>query len=607
MKKLFSYGIVFISLFLLFIGISYAGTINLTECDYTDDYIKWLALSDEEKALVTMPTKCKDNGTILMGADPTTDYTLASYNLKDSNMVLGVRDQGSSGTCWAFAATTALASNLLMEGKTTTDFSPAHLEFMTQDTYPITNLKTYHRTFNTGGTYLMAAAYFLNHWGPVYETTVPFSLVTNTIAGTTPDLSTLASNTAVADVNDVMFITNDQGVCSTDTITNIKKYLVTYGAMAAGMYFEINGSHGTVTANATTGNNTLSNDFINGAYYYYDGSAYTVNSTAMAANQLRNHGITIVGWDDNVAVTSFSTYHQPTRKGAWIVQNSYGLTKSVTVSGNPITVDIGNGGYYYVSYDDINICTNLAGYYDTDTTLSNYEYGYDYLGLDTGYAADTSDIYVANKFTKQGTDNQKIDKITFASAESGLDYSVYYSSTGDLTTKSLIGSGTTASSGYISVVPDTSVYVTDNFAVIVKFSSATGNPVITGTIKGTTNNDPYSTYELTSDVSYLSSDGGAWTNYAGSTVNYQSNIKVYSSTTTDTITNPSETTTTPTDSNVDVNVIPTSNSTLTSSSDIENPKTGNILPMMIIVISVIVTTILVYFMVHQKSKFYSLR
>jgi hypothetical protein len=66
-----------------------------------------------------------------------------------------------------------------------------------------------------------------------------------------------------------------------------------------------------------------------------------------------NHGVTIVGWDDNYSVKNFLADKQPPADGAWIVRNSWGE-------------DYGNEGYFYLSYYDQTIV--LPESYDYVTT-----------------------------------------------------------------------------------------------------------------------------------------------------------------------------------------------------------------------------------------------
>ena len=68
---------------------------------------------------------------------------------------------------------------------------------------------------------------------------------------------------------------------------------------------------------------------------YYNSSDYTFyyNGTENI-----NHGVSIVGWDDNKIVTGGSA-GSPKEKGAWIVRNSWGQ-------------DAQYNGYFYASYED---------------------------------------------------------------------------------------------------------------------------------------------------------------------------------------------------------------------------------------------------------------
>lgn len=66
-----------------------------------------------------------------------------------------------------------------------------------------------------------------------------------------------------------------------------------------------------------------------------------------------DHGVTIVGWDDNYSVENFLPHKQPPADGAWIVRNSWGP-------------DYGNEGYFYLSYYDQTIA--LPESYDFVTT-----------------------------------------------------------------------------------------------------------------------------------------------------------------------------------------------------------------------------------------------
>ena len=69
------------------------------------------------------------------------------------------------------------------------------------------------------------------------------------------------------------------------------------------------------------------------AYCYPVGKS---NSTVI------NHIVTVVGWDDTYSKDNFLPVSNVTSDGAWIIKNSWGEKK-------------GDGGYYYLSYQDPNI------------------------------------------------------------------------------------------------------------------------------------------------------------------------------------------------------------------------------------------------------------
>jgi len=69
-------------------------------------------------------------------------------------------------------------------------------------------------------------------------------------------------------------------------------------------------------------------------------------------NGMGNHAITIVGWDDNYSKSNFNTGMQPKNDGAWIALNSWSNTW-------------GNNGYFYISYDDGFVESQMSGVIST--------------------------------------------------------------------------------------------------------------------------------------------------------------------------------------------------------------------------------------------------
>lgn len=476
MKKILT---LFIALFMGLASVQ-AADITLELCEYSDEYIAWLALDESEKSATTMPSMCKEEESGLIGS--TNSYSMSKFTLQD-DYVLGVRDQSITNDCWAFATLASIESNLLMNNIATGYLSVGHLELMTQDSLYTPYYTTFNRTLNGGGKLELTAAYVLNYWGPIKESELSFTSLVNIINNRSSISQTsVTSKTTSIDIDNIFYLNNSQGACSDSSITTIKQYLVNHGALAASLYFKLN------------------NEYTNGAYYYYNGS------------NISNHAVTIVGWDDTIKVTSFSK--KATRTGAWLVKNSYGTST-------------GDDGYFYVSYDDINICTNVVGFYGADNDVSDEVYYYDDLGTNVSLKSSSSKVYLANTFTKQSDSTEIIDKITFATSSEGLKYTVYYASNASLKNYKEIAKGTTSHAGYMSVTPNEDIYVTDEFSIIVKYENS-GGVSIPVAMQSSSNTNLYYNFEVTEGVSYLSIDGNSWSDL-GEKLSAQASIRVYTS------------------------------------------------------------------------------
>ena len=475
MKKVITFFIV------LFVGVlSVQAENTLTLCEYSDEYKAWLKLSDEEKKETVVPPFCKSRK-LDMDLLGNNSYAMDYFNLADSGKVTGVRDQKESGACWAFASLASIESNLLMNNIDISFLSPAHLELMTQNSLYTPSFMTFNRDFNVGGNMYLAAAYFLNNWGPIKESDMPFQTIIDLLNVTrTITEEDVTSKEPVASVDNILYLTNDQGICSNNSIDSIKQYIVNYGAIAAGVYFDSN------YLDYVKVNDIESGDIEMGPYYYYNGST------------LPNHAVAIVGWDDTIDASHFK--NKPSRDGAWIVKNSYGSNK------------VGNEGYFYISYDDTNICTNTVGFYNTSLDINDEAYYYDDLGANTYVEVNNDVSYLANYFVKNSQEIEKLDKVTFASGISGLNYTVYYAKNieGRLEDWQEIGSGVTTHDGYISVYPDKDIYVDNSYGIIVKFEPSDSVDHVILTAVESTDDDYYANYQITDNASRISFDGNVW-------------------------------------------------------------------------------------------------
>ena len=192
----------------------------------------------------------------------------SAYDLRTEEKLTAIRNQGSAGSCWAFASYGSLESNL--KPGETLDFSENNLK----------NTHGFDYGHSEGGNAFMSTAYLARWSGPVAEIDDPY----NPASGVSPP-----GLPPMKHVQEVKFLPDRTG--SLDN-TIIKQAVITYGAVYTSMFW------GDPYYSATTHS------------YYYSGSAGS------------NHAVDIVGWDDNYDRGKFTS--APAANGAFIVRNSWG-------------------------------------------------------------------------------------------------------------------------------------------------------------------------------------------------------------------------------------------------------------------------------------------
>ncbi|MBR4576195.1 MAG: hypothetical protein IKO25_03255 [Clostridia bacterium] len=116
-------------------------------------------------------------------------------------------------------------------------------------------------------------------------------------------------------------------------------------------------------------------------------------------NLQANHGVTIIGWDDNYPKENFLPEHQPPENGAWLVRNSWGSgeeefpncgemnwgipVQKKDADGNPVFDENGEpvmvgSGYFWLSYFDQTL-TNPESFVFEDSFAPEYIDQHDYL------------------------------------------------------------------------------------------------------------------------------------------------------------------------------------------------------------------------------------
>lgn len=192
-----------------------------------------------------------------------------AYDYRTAGRAPQIGNQGSLGTCWAFASLTALESALLPGQRMT--FAVDHM--------------TMHNSFllnqNEGGEYTMSMAYLLAWQGPVLESEDPYG------DGYSPDH--LKPQKHVQEIQ----------LLAPKDYEAIKRAVYQEGGVQSSLY-------------------TSMRDYESGSVYYNRGT----NSYCYIGNEKPNHDSVIIGWDDNYPRENFNM--DLGGNGAFICSNSWG-------------------------------------------------------------------------------------------------------------------------------------------------------------------------------------------------------------------------------------------------------------------------------------------
>lgn len=414
-----------------------------------------------------------------------------------------------------------LETSLGKQSNKTVEYSPVHMAYHTN--------KMYNQNLGDGANGWMALAYVTGGYGPVYEQDLQFDSVyneTNNDASSyyLSDSNSVTLNQEVrAGVKEATAFANIYKSYSDNSITYknsnaffgaktyseeevqairtlIKKQIKQDGAVMATFYSDI-------------GINGDGDHISLGGYYNQDTKAYYYNGMFSA-----NHGVTIVGWDDTYKKENFAEENRPMKDGAYIVLNSWGE-------------EFGEGGYFYVSYDDAVIEQQILGidsiseYAETSSDY-NYIYQYDELGMSQAIRLTNDEetklltsAYAANVFTKKTQEEYLSEVGIFLASTQGIEVYVNNASSNlDINQATLVASytGTNAlGPGYHTLKFSPLELTGDKFAVIVKYINSDEGATISLECdlleSGMTDtSNVFDTATSNIGESYLSKDGTTW-------------------------------------------------------------------------------------------------
>ena len=417
------------------------------------------------------------------------------FNLAD-HMNIRVEDQGITSECWAFSLLKSMETNIaLRSGKTEIDdFSERHMDYATSRTFTDgVNENGFDREVGNGGLLVTGLAYLTNGQGAVIEEDMPFvneetkiSLeeinkeVDTVVTGynVLPTVHKKYTRDSAGNTTSVTYYkstgeeyTEDELMATRDII---KEHLIEHGGIA------------TMTGGgmpAFYNNESL-----------FDSTAYNCNDST----RVRDHAVTIVGWDDTYPRENFGEGRMPSTDGAYIVLNSYSDTAF-------------NDGYLYVSYEDYFIEEEIYGI--TSTIKKNYDniYQHDYYGgiFQVG-TVDTDTGFYGAVYDRDTTQNEILNSVA-VSLSTYANIDIYVNPVSDdMDINSLMKVATVnevLEPGYHRINISPVELSGDKFAIVIKQMSPLGTfffqveSRVDGTVYGLVD---------TEDKSYYSIDGYVW-------------------------------------------------------------------------------------------------
>ena len=324
----------------------------------------------------------------LIGADSLP----SKYDARTEGLVTSVKNQGSFGTCWAFSSNAALETALIKNGlaDNTVDLSELHtIYFMYSENEDekgyLSGDRNYvdadgHGTPSTDFNLMARVGGSFSYVGwQMANGAIPFE--------ENGDDYTASVKNSNYSIDPTKCFSKDYRVngvyrCDFDinNIENVKKLIYNYGGVAADFHCD------QTVSGETTGSKYFKR--IDGTKTYYNPDA---------EDEYTNHGVEIVGWDDDYPKENFNI--TPPGDGAWLAKNSWGTGYQ-------------NDGYIWISYYTTGKSADALAYgieaIDANTNVYQHagaEYGQSFYSVNEG-----QERYYLTFFTSDSK-SEVIDKI----------------------------------------------------------------------------------------------------------------------------------------------------------------------------------------------------
>lgn len=407
----------------LAIGASNIYAVDLVEMPYSDKYIQWISLSEEERKNTIEPSKY--NIDVPKVKTELREKLLfasleSSYDLRD-HVSIPVNNQGSLGCCWTFSSLESLEICAKRTIGVTYGFSKRHMDYGTvYSMKDANNSFGFNRNPGTGANEYVALAYLSNGLGVVKESDMEYVENSDPI-----NIAELTSKNVAAYVKDAEMMPN----LGTDATAARREYVKQSIKDHSGITVGVVEPYSTVEFFNSETNSLFVDD---------------------SERQL-THDVLMIGWDDNYAVSNFPEGHRPQNPGAWLILNSWGASW-------------GNDGTFWISYEDLvmdpGLCVEAVDKASDVEFNKIYQYNPQGASSAVTFQNNSKEANVAEIFTRDAGETEYLTDIGFYTLTT-CNVELYANVAGsDFSNTVLVKSAQSYTPGYHRVKLDTPLKIT---------------------------------------------------------------------------------------------------------------------------------------------------